>query len=110
MKKLTLILFLSSIVLFSCKKDTTYLTQGQLIALRMEKDLNLSPNVTSEFSSIWVFNQSNSSVISSGGTSVIITSDGFIVISGTNFNSITFNLEQLKSYQLVPTGNLNLYF
>jgi hypothetical protein len=110
MKKLTLILFLFSVLLFSCKKDTTYLTQGQLIALRMEKDLGLSPNETSSFSSIWVFNQSNSSVISSAGTSLRITSDGFIIISGTNFDTITFNLEQLKSYQLVPTGNLNLYF
>jgi hypothetical protein len=96
--------------LFSCKKDTTYLTQGQLIALRMEKDLNLSPNVTSNFSSIFVINQSNSAVISSGGTSIMITSDGFVAISGANISTITFNLEQLKSYQLVPTGNLNLYF
>jgi hypothetical protein len=110
MKQFTFVLFLFSIFLFSCKKDTTYLTQGQLIALRMEKDLNLSPNVASSFASIWVFNQSNSSVISSGGTWVTITSDGFIVISGTNINKITFNLEHLKSYQLVPTGNLDLYF
>jgi hypothetical protein len=110
MKKLTLILFLLSVFLFSCKKDTTYLTQGQLMALRMEKDLGLYPNKTSSFSSIFVFNQSNSTVISSAGTSVRITNDGFIVISGTNLDAITFNLEQLKSYQLVPTGNLNLYF
>jgi hypothetical protein len=110
MKQFTLVLFFISILLFSCKKDTTYLTQGQLIALRMEKDLNLSPNVASNFSSIRVYNQSNNSVISSGGTLVMITNDGFIVISGTNINTITFNLEHIKSYQLVPTDNLMLYF
>ena len=110
MKKSTLLFFFLSIFLFSCKKDTTYLTQGQLTALRLEKDLNVSPNVNTSFSSIWIFNQSNSSVISSGGTSLMITSDGFIVISGTNFNTITFDLGQLKSYQVDATRNLNFYF
>lgn len=50
----------------------------------MEKDLNLSPNVVCVFSSIYVFNQSNAAVISSGGTSLMITSDGFIVIAGSS--------------------------
>ena len=110
MKKLGSILLVLSLVLCSCKKETTYLTQAQLTALRMENDLNLSPNVASVFSSIYVLNQSNAAVISSGGTSLMITSDGFLVIAGSNFNAITFNLEQLKSYQLIPTNNLTLYF
>lgn len=115
MKKLTLILFSLSLFFFSCKKDTTYLTQGQLVALRLEKDLHLIPNRSNGFSSINVFNQSNSSVILSGGTSLTITSDGFVAISGPNFNTVTFNLELLKSYQNIPnqnipTSSLYLYF
>lgn len=111
MKKLTLLLALSmSLFLFSCTKSTTNLTQAQLTALRLEKDLGISPNKPYTFATILVFNQSSNSVISSGGTSLTVTSDGFIVISGTNFTTKTFNLEQLKSYQIDAAQNLAFYY
>jgi hypothetical protein len=109
MKKLKLILFILPLLFFSCNKDTI-LTQGQLTAIRLEKDLGLSPDVATNFNSIWVSNLSTGATISSGGTTIMITSDGFAIISGLNFITLTFNLEQLKSYQIVPTGNLDLYF
>jgi hypothetical protein len=111
MKKSIILLFLLSSLFFSCKKETnTYLTQGQLTALRMEKDFGIAPNAIATFNSIWIFNQSNSSVISNGAIYATITSDGFIIISGPNYTATTYNLENLKSYSVVPNSNLNLFF
>ena len=110
MKKLILLLFLLSALFFSCKKETVNLTQGQLTALRLQKELGVSPNITSNFGSIFVLNKSTGSLISSGGTSLMITNDGFIVISGTNgFLKVTFNLEHLNSYR-IDANNLSFVF
>ena len=110
MKKYILLVFIFSTILFSCSKENTYLTQGQLTALRMEKDFGIGANGVATFGSIFVYSQLNNSVISTGFTSAKVTSDGYLILSGQNVFSVTYNLEQLKSYSISPTSNLALYF
>ncbi|MFX8747310.1 hypothetical protein ABTM31_20230, partial [Acinetobacter baumannii] len=78
MKNLKL-LFILPLFLFSCKKDTVNLTQAQLTALRLENDLKISPNVITTRGSIWVWDQASQTPTLRGGTSLTITSDGFII-------------------------------
>ncbi|WP_457831446.1 hypothetical protein, partial [Staphylococcus aureus] len=104
------LLFILPLFLFSCKKDTVNLTQAQLTALRLENDLKISPNVITTRGSIWVWDQASQTPTLRGGTSLTITSDGFIIISGTNINTATYNLGLLKSYRIDSSGNIDLYF
>lgn len=106
MKNLAILFSLFILFFSSCQKTTTNLTVGQLTALRLEKDLAVAPDATSDAFTVMVLNQSNGSVIIPfGATSLRITSDGFIILGGTKI----LNLEQLKSYQ-VSAGNLTLYY
>ena len=109
MKKFAFLSFLIILFLSSCQKNSIPLTQGQLTALRLEKDLGVAQDETSSIYSIKVFNQSNSSVISLNWTSLKITSDGFIELSGTNLVTTKYNLDQVKSYSILPTNNLFIY-
>ena len=79
----------------SCSKNSLSPTQGELTAAKLKADIS-GKSITSVYISF-----SNGSG-SFNGTSYTITSDGFINVVGANQNNATYNLEQLKFYQIYP--------
>lgn len=102
MKKNLLLFALFSFFLLSACQKTNTVTQGQLNASKLQKEVK-----ETIINSIWVSNILNFSTIYTG-KSISFTGDGFAIISSSG-GSKTFNLDQLKAYDL-STGNLNLYF
>ena len=110
MKKCILVLIFCTL-LFSCTKESTYiaparltttvtspyLTQGQLTALRMQKDFGIEPDGVIYFDRIMLYD--NGALKGNGGGSVKVTSDGYLVI-GYNGSTgpATYNLSLLKYY------------
>ena len=95
MKALKMSLFLLFLVA-ACDDDT--MTSAQLTAQKLKKDIN-SANILS----VSVVNIYDGSPIFIGST-YKITSDGFIVVTTDAAASATFNLGELKSYQITPNS------
>lgn len=120
MNKFTILIFVFLLSLFSCTKETTYLTQGQLTAQKLESALGVAVNTLSTKYLVNVSDLDNGTSLIANGNSFQITGDGFIIVTtgtGTTLTTTSFNLGQLKSYQIFSypglanyTPNIQLYF
>ena len=103
--------FISLLLLFcfsSCQKDVTALTQAQLTAHKMEKELGIQENTTSSNYNVTVYNLSTYDIILMNATSFRIDSNGYLTVYDGS-GSRNFNLGQLKYFES-DGNNLVLYF
>lgn len=92
------------ILLFTSCKDEME-TQAELTARKLKADISLKGI---NISSVSVSSIYDSSIIFAG-SSYVITSEGFIVITTNADSSATFNLGELKSY-IISSNSLFLYY
>ncbi|QES90561.1 hypothetical protein [Rhizosphaericola mali] len=114
MKIKLLLLAITTMLIISCKKEVITQTQSQVSASNLAKALGVEQNKLYSGYSIVVTNSSNS--MSNNGSSLMITSDGFIIISSAtngSTSSVTYNLGEMKSYQIMNFStikDLYLYY
>jgi hypothetical protein len=106
--KIIPVVILVTFIFGSCSKESVSPTDAQLTATKIQNDITQKAG---KLTYIGVFSATNGALMYEG-TAYSITSDGFIYISNntsTSTSSATFNLGQLKFYQIFP-GSLDLYF
>jgi hypothetical protein len=92
------------ILLFTSCKDEME-TQAELTAKKIKADINSGATNIQSISVLDIYDATPIFV----GSSYVITSDGFIVITTNADESATFNLGELKSY-VIASNSLILYY
>jgi len=104
------VIYLSFFLIFAltaCSDDVTFETEAQLTAKRLQADINAEAANIQVIYVIDLSNETNALIFT--GSSYVITTDGFIVLTSDAEVTQTFNLGELKSY-IVSGSILALYY
>lgn len=97
------LVFLLIFLFTSCKDEME--TQAEVTARKLQADISAHAASIESISVLRIYDDSAIFV----GSSYVISSDGFIVITTNADQSATFNLGELKSYR-ISSNSLTLYY